>query len=240
MYEAFLVSRDAALAAVVERMRRIDFDGKPLDPSARIKTRATTVDKLQRESARLTQIQDIAGARIVVDGGLDAQDHVAALVVDAFPGARIIDRRSNPSHGYRAVHVVVRYEGVPVEVQVRTQEQHQWAEIFERLADQLGRGIRYGEHPADPHAAESVNAMLRLSEFISVTESSRLTISNIREEFDGIPDRRNAEWWDALTADEQAGHDDRRRAAQARLAAAELALKSAQDRVESILEDLRR
>jgi hypothetical protein len=36
-------------------------------------------------------------------------------------------------------------DGFPVEIQVRTRLQHEWAELFEKLADQLGRGIRYGE-----------------------------------------------------------------------------------------------
>jgi hypothetical protein len=38
-------------------------------------------------------------------------------------------------------------DGYPIEVQIRTEWQHLWAEWFERLADQYGRGIRYGEPP---------------------------------------------------------------------------------------------
>jgi ppGpp synthetase/RelA/SpoT-type nucleotidyltranferase len=45
--------------------------------------------------------------------------------------------------GYRAVHVVARVDQLPVEVQVRTAWQHQWAESFEKIADRLGRSIRY-------------------------------------------------------------------------------------------------
>jgi ppGpp synthetase/RelA/SpoT-type nucleotidyltranferase len=51
-------------------------------------------------------------------------------------------------HGYRAVHVIAFPEGVPIEIQVRTLWQHEWAELFEKLADRVGRGIRYGEAPA--------------------------------------------------------------------------------------------
>ena len=46
-----------------------------------------------------------------------------------------------------------------VEVQVRTRLQHEWAEIFEKLADLLGRGIRYGEPPAQ-RLAETERAQL--------------------------------------------------------------------------------
>jgi len=51
-------------------------------------------------------------------------------------------------HGYRAVHVIAFPEGVPVEIQVRTLWQHEWAELFEKLADRVGRRIRYGDPPA--------------------------------------------------------------------------------------------
>ena len=37
--------------------------------------------------------------------------------------------------------------GIPVEIQVRTRWQHEWAELFEKLADRVGRGIRYGDAP---------------------------------------------------------------------------------------------
>jgi ppGpp synthetase/RelA/SpoT-type nucleotidyltranferase len=50
--------------------------------------------------------------------------------------------------GYAAVHVIVFPEGTPIEIQIRTAWQHEWAELFEKLADLVGRGIRYGEPPA--------------------------------------------------------------------------------------------
>lgn len=70
-------------------------------------------------------------------------------IVSAVPAGSIIDRRSMPSHGYRAVHVVSTLEGRAVEVQVRTKWQHFWAEGSEKLADTLGSGIKYGVGPAD-------------------------------------------------------------------------------------------
>jgi ppGpp synthetase/RelA/SpoT-type nucleotidyltranferase len=36
----------------------------------------------------------------------------------------VIDRREKPSHGYRAVHVIVECGGRMVEIQVRTELQH--------------------------------------------------------------------------------------------------------------------
>lgn len=49
--------------------------------------------------------------------------------------------------GYRAVHVIVSIGGRFVEIQIRTLGQDLWANVFERIADIFGRGIRYGEPP---------------------------------------------------------------------------------------------
>jgi ppGpp synthetase/RelA/SpoT-type nucleotidyltranferase len=78
-------------------------------------------------------MQDIAGCRVVVPD-IPAQDRVIARLDQMFD-ATVIDRRVKPSNGYRAVHVVVREVGLPVEVQVRTDLQHVWAESSEKLAD---------------------------------------------------------------------------------------------------------
>lgn len=72
---------------------------------------------------------------------------IVALFGDAPGGPKVIDRRESPVNGYRAVHVVVFLESVPVEIQVRTRLQHEWAELFEKLADIVGRDVRDGEPP---------------------------------------------------------------------------------------------
>jgi putative GTP pyrophosphokinase len=62
---------------------------------------------LRRESIRLTQIQDIAGCRLVVPDVAE-QDRVVENVRTLFAKCSIADRREYPSHGYRAVHVIAR------------------------------------------------------------------------------------------------------------------------------------
>jgi len=100
---------------------------------------------------QLSQMQDLAGVRIVVHGGWAAQDEVVETLRALFPNSKIKDRRREPQHGYRAVHVICELDGRRVEIQVRTLLQHEWAELFEKLADRWGRQIRYGEKPNDPN-----------------------------------------------------------------------------------------
>lgn len=96
-------------------------------------------------------MQDLAGMRIVGDFDRKGQDQLAERVVALFRTEerepKLVDRRVQPMHGYSAVHVIVFPEGVPIEIQIRTRWQHEWAELFEKLADLVGRGIRYGEPP---------------------------------------------------------------------------------------------
>lgn len=102
----------------------------------------STQEKLVRHEATLSRIRDLAGVRIVCGPARHRQDDVVARVSRLFPGAEVIDRRVEPNRGYRAVHVIARHNGIPVEIQVRTEAQHFWAEAMEALADGWGRQIR--------------------------------------------------------------------------------------------------
>jgi ppGpp synthetase/RelA/SpoT-type nucleotidyltranferase len=87
--------------------------------TTRVKTTRTLVEKLRRESARLSQVQDLAGARIIV-GDRSAQDDAVTMIGRNFEESgyrcRQYDRRIKPSAGYRAVHLVVHFDAVPVEI----------------------------------------------------------------------------------------------------------------------------
>jgi ppGpp synthetase/RelA/SpoT-type nucleotidyltranferase len=173
-----------------------------LIPTSRVKTTGTLTEKLQRDHGmQLSRIQDISGARVVLDGDRSDQD---ALVRDIctlyaeFPRApEIIDRRASPRQGYRAVHVIVYPEGFPVEIQVRTDLQDIWAQIFERIADKWGRQIRYGEPPSPPspegktadeyrEAAElrpkTVTLLTRISDQIDEVERRRTQARQVRNQ----------------------------------------------------------
>jgi hypothetical protein len=155
---AILVSHAEILSSIEPRVRPL-FGGRI---AARVKTRGTTLDKLQR-GLKLGSIQDLAGMRLIGDFGRSGQDQLVADLVELFADEkktpRVTDRRLDPRSGYRAVHVVVFPNGIPVEIQVRTQWQHDWADFYERLGDRFGRAIRYGGHP-DPFPAGAMGERL--------------------------------------------------------------------------------
>ena len=129
-------SRDAVVARIRQTLS--------LKPTVRLaKTTGSIVEKLRRESIRLSQMQDVAGCRIVV-ADLAEQDEAVSKLLNEFTNVNLVDRRNKPHFGYRAVHVMVRDDDKLVEVQVRTVLQHLWAELSEKLADSLDPHIKYG------------------------------------------------------------------------------------------------
>src|SRR5260370_30392112 len=129
-----------AYAQVVETVRSVlglEVTGRPG------KTTGSITAKLRRQTLRLSQMQDIAGCRIVVED-LAAQDDALRQLAEMFQNAQVDDRREKPSFGYRAVHLIVKIEGKPVEIQVRTQLQHLLAEVSEARADRSTTDLKYG------------------------------------------------------------------------------------------------
>jgi putative GTP pyrophosphokinase len=120
-----------------------------LEPTGRpAKSTTSIIDKLQRESIRLSQVQDIGGCRLTTRD-IDEQDYIVTRLTELFDKATIVDRREQSSHGYRAVHAIVDSEGKLIEIQVRTEPQHLWAELSEKLSDVVDNSIKYGGGPIE-------------------------------------------------------------------------------------------
>jgi ppGpp synthetase/RelA/SpoT-type nucleotidyltranferase len=109
-------------------------------------------------------MQDIAGCRVIV-GDVLKQDEAVMCLTKAFADTSVVDRRITPSHGYRAVHVIVHQHGIPVEVQVRTELEHSWAQLSEKLSDVVDPSVKYG---GGPELLKS--RLLRISEAIGTAE----------------------------------------------------------------------
>lgn len=170
--QEFRAAHDPALASVKQVLRSMGIEATP-----RLKTSSTILEKLIREKTRLGSMQDIAGVRIVRDMSLAEQDEMAGSIIDRLGQKKVDDRRARPSHGYRAVHVVVEVDGFLVEIQIRTLLQNLWAQIMETLGDRIGRGIRYGELPKEPLQRRAVEDLIKLSTQIAEVEQSRADLA---------------------------------------------------------------
>ena len=107
------------------------------------KSTVAIIEKLKRGKMRLSQMQDVAGCRVLVPH-LAAQDRLVQNLEVMLLDVEIDDKRKVPTNGYRAVHVIAKQLGRPVEIQVRTNLQHVWANLSEKVADQFGHSIKYG------------------------------------------------------------------------------------------------
>lgn len=171
------------------------FDTGPLHITARAKTTGTIIEKLRREHGMsLARMGDLAGFRIVGAFGFAAQDSLCDEICSRFPpdprGPKRIDRRANPSHGYRALHVAVTFDGVSIEIQIRTVLQHIWADLMERLADRMGRQIRYGEPPTPPQGMNQqvADMLVRLMMEMSSSWANREWIQGDHLDVDAVTD----------------------------------------------------
>lgn len=170
----------------------------PVEPTGRSgKSTKSIVEKLNRESIRLSQMQDIAGCRIVVLG-IPTQNLIIRLFNEEFPEAHVDDRRIKPSYGYRAVHVIAEIDHKMIEVQVRTFLQNKWAELSEKLSEKLDVRIKYGGGSAEIQAilAEcslEVKNYEELEQQISVFNASD-TFSDQSKEMRDSMDRIRINW----------------------------------------------
>jgi putative GTP pyrophosphokinase len=145
-----------------------------LQPTGRPAKSTTSIsEKLRRESIRLTQMQDIAGCRVIVTE-IASQEEVVRSLAHVFSGATISDRRAHPSHGYRAVHVIVNRDEKPVEIQVRTELQHLWAELSEKLSDVIDPALKYGKG-----LTEALTVLQGTSILINQQESNEKRLSDM-------------------------------------------------------------
>lgn len=126
-------------------------DENVLELGRRLKRLPRILEKLVRfPKMRLSRMGDIAGCRVVLTG-IQSVDRVALLIESHLNVRKVLDYRveGKPISGYRALHYLIAAEDRLVEIQLRTQYQHAWAEVVERLSDSIGQALKDGEGPTD-------------------------------------------------------------------------------------------
>ncbi len=89
------------------------------------------------------------------------------------------DYLTNPKPtGYRALHVIVKRDDLPFEVQLRTPGQQDWADEIERLDGRIRTSLKDGEGPREvldyTHALADVIAQSEAGESITLARASEL------------------------------------------------------------------
>ena len=134
-----------AVAALGGILRESGIQG---EVSQRLKRMLTIAQKIVvRESGLdLSRMQDIGGCRVVLDSD-DVADlrRLEGLVRDHWGdgckrSSNYVDRPRES--GYRAIHIVVVQDGRMIEIQLRTQRMHLWAELVENLSGLLGTNYK--------------------------------------------------------------------------------------------------
>jgi len=161
LLESYRSSFEEAYEEVVTCIR----NAVQLEPTGRrAKSTSSIIEKLRRETMRPSQMQDIAGCRLVVRDVL-VQNKVVEQIRSRVAKAVVVDRRKQPSYGYRAVHIIATARNRSIEIQVRTELQHLWAQLSEKLSDALDPGLKYGG--GDPQVRKRLS---KISEVIGSFE----------------------------------------------------------------------
>lgn len=177
--EAFDEYRKEHLAPLsettIELQSWMNSFGKKYFIAQRLKRKPQILRKLQRFSARLSQLQDIGGARIIVDNNNDVDQLVSYLEEkiskqDNIRLLRMTDYRGDgrEDSGYRAFHIMMERDGMKLELQLRSKIQHYWAETIERTS------VVYGHHLKELEGDQTViNYFKCLSDLFYEIEAGR-------------------------------------------------------------------
>jgi Region found in RelA / SpoT proteins len=140
------------------RARKIDVTATV---AQRLKRLPSIEAKLRRLSTRLTQMEDIGGCRAVV-----STCRMVRRLSNLYKKSRmkhqrlhVVDYLKEPRDtGYRGVHLIYayhsnskpEYNGLKIEIQLRSRSQHAWATAVETVDAFMGQGLKDGSGNGDP------------------------------------------------------------------------------------------
>ena len=137
------------------RVKLRNFAHDPI-VAQRLKRMPTIIDKLKRFHAmQLTTMQDIGGLRAVLGSVADVYKLADEYRKNTRFAHELIDQKDyiqNPrsEDGYRSLHLIYKYknkqtatyDGLRLELQIRTKLQHTWATAVETMGTFLGQALK--------------------------------------------------------------------------------------------------
>lgn len=138
------------------RLKLKSIDTKAL-VAQRLKRAPSIIHKLERfEGMNLARMQDIGGLRAVVSSMSKLRKLESAYRNASFKHQLVSskDYVADPKpDGYRSIHLIYRYsnprapdyEGLSIELQLRTTLQHAWATAVETMGTFLGQALKSGQ-----------------------------------------------------------------------------------------------
>ena len=136
------------------RLKKID---KSAIVAQRMKRAPSIISKLQRfEGMRLARMQDIGGLRAIVSSVPRVRKLESMYRESKFKHALISSKDyilEPKSDGYRGIHLIYKYanpiapayDGLTLELQLRTRLQHAWATAVETMGTFLGQALKSGQ-----------------------------------------------------------------------------------------------
>lgn len=122
----------------------------------RLKRMPTIIDKLKRyPTMQLTTMQDIGGLRAVLGSVVDVYKLADAYRNNTSFKHELVDEKDyiykpRSEDGYRSLHLIYKYknnrnpnyDGLRIELQIRTKLQHTWATAVETMGTFLGQALK--------------------------------------------------------------------------------------------------
>ncbi len=132
------VDREQYIAAVVSQLKQVlDQAGIPAEVTGRPKHIYSIINKMKRKHLDFSELYDVRALRILIDDdkvdGIRGCYTALGLVHELWPPveSEFDDYIAHPkSNNYRSLHTaVIGPRGLPLEVQIRTREMHQYSEL---------------------------------------------------------------------------------------------------------------
>lgn len=199
-YESAIKTIEAYRAQFVRPMNTINMGLRRhvgrAEVSARITQRLkkipTIIEKLvfREPSLNLNTMHDIGGCRAVVPD-LDALERLVSVIVERRADQILKHRNYIDSpriSGYRAHHLIVESNGLPVEIQLRTVSMHKWAETVEGFSDTLAINLKQDEAGVlTPDGSVVMIEFLKvIAEILWLRETASLVPPELKDSYSGL------------------------------------------------------